>query len=160
MTMIPSMNPSDPPPFYQLYHKSFEELCRDLLEREGGIASCEFYGVQGESQLGIDIKAQRDDGYACEVAQCKCTDYFSPRQIREASHEFLKHLNVWCERNVRRYILIVASPLDRRGQQDELDRQIKHFAFLGIRYEAWSARTIRNKLSAHPDLVWRYTRSK
>lgn len=158
--MVPSMNPSDPAPFYQLDSEPFEGLCRDLFSREHGIASCDIYGVRGQSQLGVDLKAQRDDEYACEVAQCKCCEDFGPALIRDASEEFLKHLDVWRERNVRRYVLIVASPLDRKGQQDEIDRQVELFSSLGIRYEAWSARTLTEKLSAHPDLVWRYTRSK
>lgn len=44
--------------------------------------------------MGVDLKAQRDDGYACEVAQCKCTKDLSPDLIRKASEEFLKHLDV------------------------------------------------------------------
>lgn len=158
--MIPSMNPSDPPPFYQMNSRTFEALCRDLLERECGVNYCEFYGVPGQPQLGVDHKAQRDDGYGCDVAQCKCTSNLQPKEIRDAAGEFLEYLDVWRDRNVRRYILMVASPLDRRAQQDELDRQVKHFASLGIAYEAWSSRTLADKLSAHPDLVWRYTRSK
>jgi hypothetical protein len=160
MTMIPSMNPADPPSFHQLAPEVFEELCRDVLEEEGGIASCELYGVRGQSQLGIDIKAQRDDGYSCDVAQCKRTAYLPPRDIRSASDKFLNHLDEWRRRNVQRFILIVASPLHRKGQQDEIDRQIQHFASLGIKYEAWSSRTLRGKLSAHPEIVRRYMRSE
>jgi len=160
MTMIPSMDPADPPPFYQLGAEAFEELCRDILEEEGGIVSCELYGARGQTQMGVDIKVQRDNGYSCDVAQCKCTDYLPPNKIRKASDEFLKHLDVWCRRNVQRYILIVASPLHTRGQQDEIDRQVKYFASLGIKYEAWSARTLRSKLSTYPEIVRRYTRSE
>ncbi len=160
MTMIPSMDPADPPPFYQLGSEAFEELCRDVLEEESGIAYCELYGARGQTQLGVDIKAQRDDGYACEVAQCKCTGYMAPHEIRKASDEFLKHLNVWHQRNIQRYILIVGSTLHTRGQQDEIDRQVEHFASLGIKYEAWSSRTLRGKLSPHPEIVRRYTRSE
>jgi hypothetical protein len=150
--MVPSMNPSDPAPFYQLDSEPFEGLCRDLFSREHGIASCDIYGVRGQSQLGVDLKAQRDDEYACEVAQCKCCEDFGPALIRNASEEFLKHLDVWRERNVRRYILIVASPLDRKGQQDEIDRQVELFSSLGIRYEA--CRRALSPRSSPPTPTW------
>lgn len=156
----PSMNPSDPPPFHQLGAMAFQELCRDIFAMEGGISTCEIYGVSGQLQLGIDLKAQIQEGYGCEVGQCKCYEDFPPAKIREASDEFLKHIDFWRERQVRRFILFVASPLDRRQQQDEVDQQIKRFAELGIRYEAWSARTLRTKLRDYQDIVLRYTRSR
>jgi hypothetical protein len=158
--MIPSMNPSDPPPFYQLDSMAFQELCRDLLELEPGIGVCEVYGTPGQGQHGVDLKAVARDVYANEVGQCKCYKNFPPDLIREASEEFLKHLDFWQERKVRRFILFVGSALDRRQQQDEIDQQIKRFDALGIRYEAWSARTLRTKLRHHPEIVWRYTKSQ
>lgn len=54
-----SMNPSDPPPFHQLDAMPFQELSRDVLELEPGIATCEIYGVPGQSQRGIDLIATR-----------------------------------------------------------------------------------------------------
>lgn len=158
--MIPSMNPSDPPPFYQLDAMAFQELCRDLLELEPGIGVCEVYGTPGQGQHGVDLKALAREGYANEVGQCKCYKNFPPELIREASEEFLKHLQFWQERKVRRFILFVGSALDRRQQQDELDEQVRRFDALGIRYEAWSARTLRTKLRHHPEIVWSYTKSQ
>lgn len=111
---LPSMNPSDPPPFHRLDAMSFQELCRDIFADEGGISTCEVYGVSGQSQRGVDLKAQVQEGYGCEVGQCKCYEDFPPAKIREASEEFLTHLDFWREKNVRRFILFVASPLDRR----------------------------------------------
>jgi hypothetical protein len=158
--MVPSMNPSDHPPFYQMDAMVFQEMCRDLLELEPGIKTCDIYGTPGQSQNGVDIKALIQQGYGSEVGQCKCYEEFPPYEIRKASEEFLKYLSFWQEKNVRRFILFVASSLDRRQQQDEIDRQVKHFAGLGINYEPWSARTLRNKLRHHPEIVFRYTRSQ
>jgi hypothetical protein len=139
---------------------AFQEMCRDLLELEPGIKTCDIYGTPGQSQSGIDIKALVQEGYGCEVGQCKCTGDFPPAEIRKASEEFLKHLSFWQEKNVRRFILFVASPLDKRQQQDEIDSQAKHFASLGINYEPWSSRTLRTKLRHRPEIVLRYTRSQ
>ena len=62
--MKPSMNTSFPPPFYELDAIAFQELCRDLFERENGIKVCEVYGTPGQGQRGIDLKAQVRGGYA------------------------------------------------------------------------------------------------
>ena len=154
------MNPGDPSPFYSFDPMVFQELCRDLLEVEDGIRTCEIYGVTGQSQSGIDLLAYTDDGNAVEVGQCKCSVNLKPGEIREAANDFLEHLDLWRGRGVRKYILFVASPLGRREQQDEIARQTKRFAEVGIVFEPWSSRTIRTKLSPHPEIVWRYTRSE
>lgn len=155
-----SFNPSKPIPFYELDPEPFQELCRDLLEREEGVSTCEIFGINGQRQRGIDLKAQRKGAYACEVGQCKCYEKFSPGKIQDASKEFLKHLDYWREKNVRRFILFVACTTDTVQQQEEIDKQIKAFRDLGIEYEVWSARTLRTKLKDHPDIVWRYTRNR
>jgi hypothetical protein len=160
MTMVSAINPNDPPSFVPLGERAFEELCRDLFEREAGIRTCEKYGVRGESQLGIDLIAQALDVSNSEVGQCKCCATFLPFQVRKASDEFLRNLKYWRERRVKRFILFVASSLDKKNQQDEINKQVKRFADVGLIYEAWSARTLRTKLRPHPDLVRRYTGSE
>ncbi len=158
--MTLSFNPSKPVPFHELDPEPFQELCRDLLEREEGVSTCEVFGINGQSQRGVDLIARREGDYACEVGQCKCYEKFQPHEIREASKELLKHLDYWRERNVKRFILFVACPMDTTQRQEEIDRQTKAFYDLGIKYEVWSARTLRTKLKDHPDIVWRYSRSK
>jgi hypothetical protein len=155
-----SFNPSKPVPFHELDPMPFQELCRDLFEREEGVSTCEVFGINGQFQRGIDLKAQRKGAYAYEVGQCKCYEEFSPREIRKASEEFLKHLDYWKEKNVKRFILFVACAMDTTQRLEEIDRQIKAFHELGIEYEVWSARTLRTKLKDHPDIVWRYTRNR
>jgi hypothetical protein len=155
-----SMNPSHPLPFHELDPLAFQELCRDLFEREPDISTCEIFGVNGQAQYGIDLKARRREGGDCEVGQCKCEADFPPRKIVKASDEFLKHLPYWNKRNVRKFILFVATTLDTTQQHEEIDRQIEAFAAHEIVYEPWSSRTLRTKLKDHRDIVWRYTRSK
>lgn len=155
-----SMNPSKPPPFHELDAMAFQELCRDLFEREAGISTCEIFGVNGQAQYGVDLKARRKDDGSCEVGQCKCKVNFPPGEIKKASDEFLKHLPYWKKRNVRKFILFVASTLDTTQQHEEIDGQVEAFAAHGIEYEPWSSRTLRTKLKDHRDIVLRYTRSK
>lgn len=154
-----SMNPADPPPFYRLDANPFQELCRDLLERQEGIATCEIYGVLGQGQRGVDLKASSVSNDHMEVAQCKCWEEFPPSEIEKASDQFLKHIEFWRKKKVTRFILMVASPLDTIQQQETLDIQRSRFAAEGITYEPWSSRTLRTKLKDHRDIVFRYTRS-
>jgi hypothetical protein len=160
MTVMPNMNPSDPPPFYSLDELAFQNLCRDLLEVEEGILTCEIYGVRGQAQMGVDLIAYANGGHAVEVGQCKCRIRLTPRDIRDTTDEFLRHLEFWRSKNVRRYVLFAAMPLSRSEHQDEIERQVKRFAGLGMTFEAWSAHTLMTKLSPHPEIVWRYTRSE
>src|SRR5262245_66101651 len=110
--MTLSFNPSKPVPFHELDPMAFQELCRDLFEREEGVSTCEVFGINGQFQRGIDLKAQRKGAYACEVGQCKCYVEFAPREIQKASEEFLKHLAYWKEKNVKPFILFVACAMD------------------------------------------------
>jgi len=131
-------------------------MCRDLLDSEPGVASCEIYGSRGEPQEGVDLLAPQKDSPGIEVGQCKCHRDFPPREIRKASDEFLRHLDVWRSRNVRRFILFVASNLGKVQRQREILTQRARFHAQGIAYEVWSADKIRNKLRPHPGIVATY----
>lgn len=156
--MEPGMRLGKTPPFYDLDPvRGFQELCRDLFDRQPGISTCEIYGTPGQTQDGIDLLARREDGDGVEVGQCKCYQRFPPAEIRKASAEFLKHhRDVWASQKVRRFILFVACELNSTKQQEEITKQTRDFAELGIRYEAWSAPKIRNALGPHRDIVTRY----
>lgn len=158
--LSPRSNPSLPPRFYEMDEYAFQEVCRDLFAKEPGIRTCDIYGTRGQSQKGIDLLARCNDITHTEVGQCKCYEDFSPRKIREASDEFFAHIDYWQQINVKRFILFVACGLEKTQCQDEIDRQIQRFADYGIQYEAWEARTLREKLSPYPDIVYRYSRSR
>jgi Restriction endonuclease len=89
--MIPSINPSDSPPFHKLNEYTFQKLCCELHARQPGIASCDVYGTRGQRQRGIDLLAHRRGSMEKEVGQCKRYDDFPPAEIRKASEEFLEH---------------------------------------------------------------------
>jgi hypothetical protein len=158
--MTPNINPSDPPPFHRVGEYVFQELCRDLLEVQDGIATCEIYGTRGHAQRGIDLLANCDDALSTEVGQCKCYEDFPPAEIRQASDAFLAHWDFWKDRHVQRFILLVACPLDRPQQQDEIQNQRERFHTLGVRYEAWSARTLLTHLRPHRAIVERHINSE
>jgi hypothetical protein len=155
--MLP-MDSSQAPPFHQIDEYKFQCVCRDVLEmqKDDLIASCGIYGVRGQTQYGIDLIAPLRGPYANDVAQCKRYSDFKPSDIVKASDEFLQHLEYWKEFNLRRFILIVACPMDRLQQQEELQRQRRRFAEHGIEYEWWDARSLRQRLAPYPDIIRLY----
>ena len=54
--MRPGISPNSPFPLYDLDDYPFQDLCRDLLDREPEIAVCEVYGVRGQAQDGIPTR--------------------------------------------------------------------------------------------------------
>jgi tetratricopeptide (TPR) repeat protein len=154
------MNPSLTPPFHELGEYPFQDLCCDLFAVQEGIATCNVYGKRGQGQGGIDLLAKLKNGFGVEVGQCKCYATLSPREIRNASAEFFEHLAHWRERNVKRFILFVASELRTTQQQEEVLCQTQRFMQAGITYEAWDANTLRQKLAPHAEIVTRHIQSE
>lgn len=158
--MLPRVNESLSPPFHEMTEYPFQDLCCELFSRQEEIAICEVYGRRGQKQRGIDLWARCVGGNGSEVGQCKCYKEFSRKEIEKASDEFFAHREYWRERHVQRFILFVACDLDDTQQQEEVHKQIKRFAEHSIRYEAWSARTLRSKLGPHRDIVTRHLKSE
>ena len=119
--MTPRMRPGQPPPFYELPWEQFQELCRDLLDAQEHIATCDLYGRPGQSQFGIDLLARPKSGEGIEVAQCKCSKNFGSGMVLAVSDEFFKHwASRWSRKSVKRFLLLVACPLDDRDCQDQI----------------------------------------
>lgn len=152
----PPFNNADSPPFYRMAKQNFQPFCRDLLQRQPGVATCDVYGVNGQSQHGIDLLAHRDRGDGVEVGECKCHERFGADDIREAADRFVAYWAHWRTRDVRRFILLVACDVERTEAQDEILTQRERFRALGVEYEVWSAAAIRERLRPHRDLVARY----
>lgn len=154
--MTPGIRQGESPPFYKLGEYVFQDLCRDILDQESDIATCAIYGERGEGQRGIDLLAHRKNNDGIEVGQCKCSKDFAPKGIRDASDEFFKHWDHWSQENVKRFILFVASDLSKIQRQDEILKQKKRFSIYDIKYEAWDAAQLRNKLRGRRDIVSTY----
>jgi len=152
----PGINPSESPPYYEMNAYMFQGLCRDLLDKETEITTCDIYGKRGQSQYGIDLLAHRPLNEGIEVGQCKCYKSFPPAEIRKATDEFFKYWEHWSDEHVKRFILFVACDMSDRNQQDEIISQKKCFADKGIAYEAWSAAGITNKIRPYPSIASTY----
>lgn len=154
--MRAAIRPGELPPFHLLDEFAFQDLCRDLLDFEPEIATCDVYGGRGETQDGIDLLAHRTGGDGVEVGQCKRYADFPPAKIDAASDKFFDHWDRWATENIKRFILFVASDLQSRQRQDKILEQKKRFGEHKIVYEAWSPATIRNKLRPHQAIVTTY----
>ncbi len=154
--MSPGIRPGETPPFHKLGEYDFQDLCRDLLVLEPTVATCEIYGVRGQSQNGIDLLAHRRGNNGIEVGQCKCYLNFSVPKIRGVSEEFFNNWDHWSKQSVKRFILFVACELNRRELQDEILEQKKRFESRDLEYEVWSAVMIRNKLRPQRGIVATY----
>jgi len=136
-SISPGIRSGESPHFYDMGDYVFQEFCRDLFEVEPSIATCDIYGERGQAQYGIDLIAARIQNDGIEVGQCKCSKDFQPKDIRNASDEFLNNLNRWLAEGVKRFILFIASDLNTRQRQDEILAQRKRFGEHGISYEVW-----------------------
>ena len=151
----PPVGSGDTRQLYRLPGLKFQALCRDLLDSgaDPEISACREYGTPGERQHGIDLIADRKGG-GVDVAQCKCMRDFPPAEIRDASLEFLKYLDLWRSRDVRRFILLVASEVNQTQRQQEILKQAREFKEqYGILYELWPATKIVNRLRQHRGIV-------
>lgn len=154
--MLPSLSPRFPPPFYERDEYLFQDMCRDLMQREEGISTCYINGPRGTKQYGIDIRAYSGDGSYIEVGQCKRYEKFTASDIQKASDEFFEHWEYWNARRIRRFILFVACVVDKLDRLDEIERQKARFNDYQIRYEVWDAHILRNKLALQEDITKRY----
>ena len=123
----PGIRKGESPPFYKMPYRTFEELCRDIFDTEPSVSVCEIYVKPGQLKDGIDLLSHRNDG-DIEVGQCKCHKDFQPAKIREASDVFFDSWEThWRNKNVKRFILFVASDLETRKRQEEVINQKKRF---------------------------------
>jgi len=135
---------------------AFEEMCCAILQTHPHIESAVRYGVNGQSQKGIDILAKhKAEGH--DVAQCKCHKSFDEKKIDSAVSEFLKHVGFWKDYGTKTFILLVASSLSNTPKQDKIKKYIDLLEKTHkIQFTAWDGSTIQNKLRPHRGIVFQY----
>ena len=57
--------------FIENCENKFDELTRDLMAEEPGIANARLHGQPRQTQIGIGVYAERTDESELEVASCK-----------------------------------------------------------------------------------------
>jgi hypothetical protein len=155
--MNPGIRRGQTPPFYEMDEFSFQDMCRDLFEKEPDIETCEVYGTRGQSQYGIDLKAYRENDDGIEVGQCKCYKSFSATDIQNASDKFFEYWDtLWSKKDVKRFVLFLACLINDVKCQNAVEKERKRFQKYGIKYEAWSAAKLQNKLRPNRSIVFTY----
>lgn len=148
----PPIARGDLPQLNRLPGLKFQALCRDIFDGEPGIQQCEEFGINGQSQKGIDLLAHNSNG-TLEVGQCKGERDFPPAKIRKASKEFFDEWNYWRDRQVSRFVLFVACEMNQTQRREEIENQRSLFSQMGIQYELWPVSKIVNKLRPHRGIV-------
>ncbi|WP_369162425.1 hypothetical protein [Candidatus Thiodiazotropha sp. LNASS1] len=152
----PGLNSEAPPELWRLNDDVFEELTCSVIDSLPDIKKADRYGVRGETDYGMDIKADRKDG-AIEVGQSKCYQSFGPQKITDAVDEFLSHWDThWAEINVKTFHLLVACSLSQIKRQDAIEACRKKLAKKGVEFEPWSDRNITQYLKGQPEIVSRF----
>jgi hypothetical protein len=137
--------------------KQFEELTCAVLGHEPDVKTADLFHEDGEKQFGADSYGDLRAKFAIAVASSKCYGKIIASQIKDWSDDFLKHhKSFWKERNVRRFILAVASPIHGRGTSDAVFTQKKLFHALGIEYEDWGPRQFQEKLRFQRGIVTQF----
>lgn len=152
----PGMNSEAPPELWRLNDDAFEELTCSVLDTLPDIKKADRYGVRGETDYGVDIKADRKDG-TIEVGQSKCYQSFGPQKIIDAVDVFLSHWDThWAEKNVKTFHLLVACSLSQIKRQNAIETCRKKLAKKGVEFEHWSDRNITQYLKGQPEIVSRF----
>lgn len=146
------ITPSDPAlsrpqdlDFFGLTWEHFERLCYRLMEARPEVRSVTPYGVRGESQDGIDLLVDRQDGHR-EGVQCKRVRSFGPAAIEKAGDAFLKGglaATGTC------FVLCSAEALQSRDRLRALDVLRDR----GIWLDVWDATRMSTALKSHRGIV-------
>ena len=96
LSVAPSPNPGDPPPFNKMADDAFEEMCCALLAKEPGIASADLFGRPREPQFGIDVIGKIEGNGGIVVISCKCYSTIKRGNLSKWSDDFLNHWDARC----------------------------------------------------------------
>jgi hypothetical protein len=142
-------------PFITLNEDTFEDLCCDLFQKEPEISTAQRFGVRGQRQNGIDIRAYRRDG-TTEVGQCKRQLLFTKANLEAASAEFRASRSVWESWGVQRFVVFVACSVRNRNVQDRYQELREVFSKEGIIFELWGDTSIAGKLRDQRAIAEKY----
>jgi NACHT domain/HEAT repeats/Restriction endonuclease len=140
-------------PFNQLSWENFERLILRLIRQTGTISSCSIYGVQGDTQHGIDILATTYESSSLIYCQCKRVRRFSSADIKKAVRLFIGGPFY---ATAKELILCLTVPAETAKQVKEIENQRALLARDGIKLTIWDSSvngTLNEKLKQAPELV-------
>ncbi|TQM85493.1 restriction endonuclease [Saccharothrix saharensis] len=133
-----------------LHPKDFERLCYRLARLQGTIEQCRMFGVEGQSQGGIDLYARKRDGTYL-VIQCKrTTDRFTSGEITGAVDVFLR--GEWAA-TATEFVLAVTDNLERTQAAARIEQERLRLTAKGITFTLWDQTELSALLKDQPRLV-------
>lgn len=137
-------------PFSVLDWMEFQRLCLRVLEMVEGVTDVQMYGVQGQTQNGIDVCGHLMDGSGI-AWQVRNVRKFSPTDFRNAVDDFAEG-----ERplGATTFAVAVSLDLDETGFADELDELGRKYPDLTI--SLMHGGELSKTLEAQPHIVGRY----
>jgi hypothetical protein len=130
----------------------FEALTCALLDKEPGVERADLYGTPRQKQFGVDAFGETATGLI--VASCKCYGRVKKGELKTWSDDFLSHLDThWKPRNVRKFILAVAAPMNSVQRLADIDAERERFKAVGVEYDCWSPRQLQELLREQPGIV-------
>lgn len=152
-----SPNRAKPPRFEDMNDEVFEEFSCALLEKEPDIIRADLYKTRRQKQYGVDIIGELETKDDIHVVSCKVRQALRKGDISKFGDEFLDHWdNHWKKKNVRKFILTVTKPVNSDQREKEIEIEKTRFLEKGIKYEAWSPRTLQAKMRPYRDIVSQY----
>lgn len=145
--MSESASPNLPPPlaskgvipFHLLNErpKEFERLVRALMEDDPSLENVDLFGIEGQTQFGVDGVAGRVADNSRDVVSCKCVEEATVAKLKKWSKDFLDHQEKQWP-GVKRFILATAAQnITSTKLLDQRETEARRFANVGIVYEVW-----------------------
>ncbi|TAL32092.1 MAG: hypothetical protein EPN98_14885 [Phenylobacterium sp.] len=126
-------------PFHLLNErpKEFERLVRALMENDPSLKNVDLFGIEGQTQFGVDGVAGRVADNNRDVVSCKCVEEATSAKLKKWSKDFLDHQeSQWP--GVKRFILATAAQnITSTKLLDQREAEARRFANVGIVYEVW-----------------------
>ncbi|WP_066585575.1 hypothetical protein [Sphingomonas pruni] len=136
--------------------QQLERLTEALLAHEPDVVTASQYGIPGQTQFGIDTKAELQGG-GCHVASCKAHAAIEKGDLATWSTAFLKHWDSkWKAKRVGRFILTTTAPVAPTHVVDEADTERERFRKVGVQYELWGQPQLIERMRPHRGIVAQY----
>lgn len=137
-------------PLEKLSWDNFERLCYRLCCKSNDVIDAHIYGVQGQSQAGIDILARVSDSGKYATWQCKRYKKYGPSDVKKAvdkflSHEWAKSCSVFC--------LATSASLSDTKVIKQIETQALRCKDVGIDFIVLDGVRMSTLLKNHADLV-------
>lgn len=129
----------------------FEELCRDVWEKQPTIQRAENYGVSGSTQKGVDILGRRLDG-SLSLGSCKNERKFTEVKLRKAVDQFWPYLEEWKKKSAVEFVVFVGSSKQNTALQDAITAYTTKFLAEGLSFSVWDNRDITDEIRKHRDV--------